>query len=186
MPKRKRSPTRVIDETFEDRPQDEYYYGGRVHHFNKFIRKFYVAYDYGSVEYLNLDDKQSSFSKWVMKKTSTVAHAPAAKRGRTTAAQPSKTEIPVEEAHQVVQKVVSKSIRRIGRSRSTLIPWYVIRMAENMLCSALTDTSVGLGTARAHVLDHESTLVMDQVKETILRASKNVTPSPVGYQKTKM
>ena len=119
------------------------------------------------------------------KEKSKIAQAFATKRGRTTASKPDEKEIQLEEAHQVVLKVVRKSIRRLGENEGTITPWLAIRTAEDILCSALTNPSVALGTGPVYELDHESSLVMVELKETISRASKNVTPSSVGKRENK-
>ncbi len=186
MPKRKRRATPAIGDAVEVYwPQDKCYYRGRVHHFNTFTHKFCVLYDDGDVEYLNFEDEQWRFSSRKKKKKSKIAHATATKRGRTTAPKPDEKEILLEEAHQVVLKVVRKSIRRLGENEGTITPWLAIRTAEDILCSALTNPSVALGTGPVYELDHQSSLVMVELKETISRASKNVTPSSVGKRENK-
>ncbi len=186
MPKRKRCATPAIGGAVEVYwPQDKCYYRGRVHHFNKFTHKFCVLYDDGDVEYLNFEDEQWRFLSSKKKKKCRIAHATATKRGRTTAQKPDEKEILLEEAHQVVLKVMRKSIRRLGENEGTITPWLVIRTAENILCSALTNPSLALGTGPVYELDHERSLVIVELKETISRASKNVTPSSVEKRENK-
>ncbi len=156
-----------------------------MHNFNKFTHKFCVLYDDGDVEYLNFDDEEWRFSSRKKKKKCKIAHAIATKRGRTTAPKPDEKGILLEEAHEVVLKVVRKSIRQFGDNEGTITPWLVIRTAENILCSALTNPSVALKTGPVQELDHESNLVMEEVKETISRASKNVNPGFVGKLENK-
>ena len=180
MPKRKCRHTPTIGDAVEVYwPQDKCYYGGRVHHFNKFTHKFCVLYDDGDVEYLNFEDEQWRFSSRKKRKTK-IAHATIAKRGRTTAPKPDETEILLEEAYQFVLKVMRKSIRQLGRSKRTITPWLAIRTAEDMLCSSLTNPRIVLGTEPVHEPDCESNLVMEEVKETISKALKNVNFCPVG------
>ncbi len=176
MPKRSRCATLAIGDAVEVYwPEDKCYYCGRLDDFNKSTQEFCVLYDNGHVEYLNFDGEEWRFPDSSSKKYK-IPCATANSRRKKAARNSTETEILLETAHELVLKVVRKSIRLHEQSNSSISPWLAIRTAEDLLCVGLTKPSIFVKTEPVKQFSYQDTPVINEVREILLQASKIMSP----------
>ncbi len=177
MPKRKRCAAPAIGDTVEVYwPDDKCYYGGRVDDFNKSTHEFCVLYDDGQIEYLDFDYEVWRFSGKSCKEKYKIAHAMNKSRKKRTAKKPKQVEILLKQAHQLVLKVVRKTIRLQERNNSSISPWLAIRIAEDLLCLSFTKPTLVVKPETVKLFSYQHTLLIDEVRNILLQASKIMSP----------